>query len=90
MGIPPHRYIVRLRLRDAVAQLADGEEDLSALAVRVGFASHRAHRPAPNTKVAPLGGSGGSNKAPPAARDYFEAPGRIDALAVALARAHRC
>jgi AraC family transcriptional regulator len=40
VGIPIHRYHLRLRLRAAVERLADGERDLSRLAFDLGFADH--------------------------------------------------
>lgn len=39
-GTSPHRYLLRLRLRRAASEILDGEDDLSALAHRVGFSSH--------------------------------------------------
>ncbi|HQZ15737.1 MAG TPA: AraC family transcriptional regulator [Vicinamibacteria bacterium] len=39
-GIPVHRYLTRLRLRAALERLAEGEEDLTALALDLGFSSH--------------------------------------------------
>lgn len=39
-GLPVHRYVTRLRLREAVDALLEGESDLSALALRLGFSSH--------------------------------------------------
>lgn len=39
MGIPMHRYLNRLRLREALEQLADGA-DLTDLALSLGFAGH--------------------------------------------------
>lgn len=39
-GIPIHRYLTHLRLRNALQRLAEGADDLSALAVELGFASH--------------------------------------------------
>ena len=39
-GVPVHRYLTRLRLRDAVERLADGVEDLTNLALELGYASH--------------------------------------------------
>jgi AraC family transcriptional regulator len=39
-GIPLHRYLVMLRLRTALDRIADGERDLSSLAMELGFASH--------------------------------------------------
>lgn len=40
MGVSMHRYLVRLRLSLALARIAGGERDLSALALDVGFSSH--------------------------------------------------
>ncbi len=39
-GLSLHRYLTRLRLRAALGRLADGESDLTALALALGFASH--------------------------------------------------
>jgi AraC-like DNA-binding protein len=39
-GVPLHRYLKRLRLREALARLADGAPDLARLASECGFASH--------------------------------------------------
>jgi AraC-like DNA-binding protein len=39
-GMPVHRYLVCLRLRAALEQLAEGVDDLTALAFELGFASH--------------------------------------------------
>jgi AraC family transcriptional regulator len=39
-GTPIHRYLTRLRLRAAVERLSDGADDLSALALELGFSSH--------------------------------------------------
>jgi AraC-like DNA-binding protein len=39
-GVSIHQYRQRLRLREALRRLADGEPDLSALALELGFASH--------------------------------------------------
>ncbi len=39
-GVPLHRYLTRLRLRAALDRLADGANDLTALALAVGFSSH--------------------------------------------------
>lgn len=39
-GISLHRYQTRLRLRAALARLAEGARDLTALALRLGFSSH--------------------------------------------------
>lgn len=39
-GLPAHRYLTQLRLRAALERLAEGAEDLTALALDHGFASH--------------------------------------------------
>lgn len=39
-GVPVHRYLTQLRLRAALEQLADGADDLTALALELGFSSH--------------------------------------------------
>ncbi len=39
-GLSMHQYVIRLRLRAALGRLADGESDLTALALALGFASH--------------------------------------------------
>jgi AraC family transcriptional regulator len=39
-GLTIHQYRHRLRLRAALARIADGETDLSALAFELGFSSH--------------------------------------------------
>lgn len=39
-GVPLHRYLVRLRLRAALEQLAQGESNLARLALDLGFSSH--------------------------------------------------
>lgn len=39
-GITLHRYLMRLRLRQAFERLADGEQDLTMLALDLGFSSH--------------------------------------------------
>ncbi len=39
-GLSLHQYLTRLRLRAALERLADGESDLTALALALGFASH--------------------------------------------------
>ncbi len=39
-GVPLHRYLMDLRLGDALGRLAEGEQDLAALALDLGFASH--------------------------------------------------
>jgi len=40
VGVPIHRYLTRLRLRAALEKLAEGAEDLTALALELGFSSH--------------------------------------------------
>jgi AraC-like DNA-binding protein len=39
-GMPIHRYLTRLRLRAALERLAGGANDLTALALELGFSSH--------------------------------------------------
>ena len=39
-GLPLHRYRRRLRLREALRRLADGERDLTGLALDLGFSEH--------------------------------------------------
>jgi AraC family transcriptional regulator len=39
-GVPVHRYLTRLRLRTALERLADGADDLTLLALDLGFSSH--------------------------------------------------
>jgi len=39
-GLPVHRYLTHLRLRAALQRLADGSDDLTALALELGFSSH--------------------------------------------------
>ena len=39
-GLSLHQYLTRLRLRAALERLADGESDLTALGLALGFASH--------------------------------------------------
>jgi AraC family transcriptional regulator len=39
-GAPLHRYLTRLRLRASLERLADGANDLTALALELGFSSH--------------------------------------------------
>jgi AraC-like DNA-binding protein len=39
-GVPVHRYISSLRLREGFSVLLDGETDLSKVAVSLGFFSH--------------------------------------------------
>jgi AraC-like DNA-binding protein len=39
-GVPIHRLIVRLRLRDALEQLLETRESIAAIALATGFASH--------------------------------------------------
>jgi AraC family transcriptional regulator len=40
LGVTIHQYRHRLRLRAALARVAEGEADLSALALELGFSSH--------------------------------------------------
>ena len=40
MGLPIHRYLKRLRLRHALAAVAQGSDDLTQLALQCGFSSH--------------------------------------------------
>ncbi len=40
VGVPVHRYLTRLRLRAALEQLAEGCDDLTTLALDLGFSSH--------------------------------------------------
>jgi AraC-like DNA-binding protein len=40
VGVPVHRYLSRLRLRAALERLAEGEDDLTTLALDLGFSSH--------------------------------------------------
>jgi AraC-like DNA-binding protein len=39
-GVPVHRYLTRLRLRAALDRLMGGADDLTALALDLGFSSH--------------------------------------------------
>ncbi|MCI0665655.1 MAG: AraC family transcriptional regulator [Acidobacteria bacterium] len=39
-GLPIHRYLTRLRIRASLDKLADGADDLTALALELGFSSH--------------------------------------------------
>ena len=39
-GVPLHRYLTRLRLRASLERLAGGADDLTALALELGFSSH--------------------------------------------------
>ena len=39
-GIPLHRYLTLLRLRASLERLADGADDLTSLALDLGFSSH--------------------------------------------------
>src|SRR5262249_46625018 len=39
-GVPVHRYLIQLRLRFALERVADGEKDLTQLALDLGFSSH--------------------------------------------------
>ena len=38
LGVPPHQYLVRARLRRAARLLADGERSITDVALDVGFA----------------------------------------------------
>jgi AraC family transcriptional regulator len=40
VGVPIHRYLNRLRLREALEPITEGEVDLSELALGLGFSSH--------------------------------------------------
>jgi AraC-like DNA-binding protein len=40
VGHPIHKYLNRLRLRASLERLADGERDLSGLALDLGYSSH--------------------------------------------------
>lgn len=39
-GMPLHRYLMQLRLRTAIERLLDGTDDITKLALDVGFSSH--------------------------------------------------
>lgn len=39
-GVPVHRYLTQLRLRASLEQLANGADDITALALDLGFSSH--------------------------------------------------
>jgi AraC-like DNA-binding protein len=39
-GMPVHRYLTRLRLRASLERLAEGVNNLTALALELGFSSH--------------------------------------------------
>lgn len=39
-NVPIHRYLMRLRLRASLERLAEGVDDLTALALELGFSSH--------------------------------------------------
>lgn len=39
-GVPVHRYLTQIRLRVALDRLAEGANDLTALALELGFSSH--------------------------------------------------
>lgn len=39
-GVPVHRYLTQLRLRASLERLADGEADLTGLALDLGYSSH--------------------------------------------------
>src|SRR5262249_42730818 len=40
VGLPIHAYQLRLRLQAAIERLADGERDLTRMALELGFADH--------------------------------------------------
>lgn len=40
VGVPIHRYLNRLRLREAITRLSDPHANLAGVAIDVGFASH--------------------------------------------------
>ena len=39
-GVPVHRYLTQLRLRASLERLAEGETDITAIALELGFSSH--------------------------------------------------
>jgi AraC-like DNA-binding protein len=39
-GVPVHRYLTQLRLRVSLERLTDGADDITALALEMGFSSH--------------------------------------------------
>ena len=39
-GVPVHRYLTQLRLRASLERLADGDQDLTTIALELGFSSH--------------------------------------------------
>ncbi len=39
-GVPVHRYLMLLRLRASLERLAEGAQDITALALELGFSSH--------------------------------------------------
>jgi AraC-like DNA-binding protein len=39
-GVPVHRYLTQLRLRASLERLADGADDITAIALELGFSSH--------------------------------------------------
>ena len=39
-GVPVHRYLTQLRLRASLERLASGTEDITAIALELGFSSH--------------------------------------------------
>ena len=39
-GVPVHRYLMQLRLRASLERLADGADDITAIALELGFSSH--------------------------------------------------
>jgi AraC-like DNA-binding protein len=52
-GVPIHRYLTRLRLRASLERLADGAEDITALALDLGFSSHSPAPFAPSSAKRP-------------------------------------
>lgn len=39
-GVPVHRYLTQLRLRASLERLADGAQDITVIALELGFSSH--------------------------------------------------
>ncbi|HET9711379.1 MAG TPA: AraC family transcriptional regulator, partial [Pyrinomonadaceae bacterium] len=39
-GVPVHRYLTQLRLRASMERLAEGADDITAVALELGFSSH--------------------------------------------------
>ena len=39
-GVPVHRYLTQLRLRASLERLAEGDSDITAIALELGFSSH--------------------------------------------------